>query len=231
MAIRITSTRIRYSTTTCLYDSNTRCKCNVKKTCLHSAPIQMARTRKAVLSQIAPCLTQITRPWMTAAWTSPLASSGRPTFPTNSTRCKRDILRAHHGRPLPLEEPKWCPHRKIIGVQGPALVEPTARLPLSVTFEIVGMTRVARRYPALAPHRTRPDWFIQGCTAGLNPRRTHHQSQALILRPHRGPKARVAPNRAKVVRPRHAPTASPRLRLCGAVTPKGTHFAMHAVCF
>jgi hypothetical protein len=223
-------TRTRSFTITCLYVNNTRCKCNGKKTCSLSAQTRTARMRKAALLQTALCPTQITPPWMTAVWTSPLASSGRPTFPTNSTRCKRDTPRAHRGRPLPLEAPKWCPHRKITGVQGPALGAHMARLPLSATFEIVGMTRVARRYPALAPRRTRPDWLIQACTAGLNLRRTHHQSQASILRPHRGPKVPAAPNKAKAVRQQHAPIASHRPRLYGAVTPKATHFAMHVVC-
>jgi hypothetical protein len=190
----------------------------------------MARTRKAALSQTAPCQTRSTPPWMTAAWTSPLAFSGKQTFPTNSTRCKRDTPRAHHGRPLPLEELRWYPHRKITGVQGPALVERMAPLPPLATFVIVGMTHDARRYPALAQRLTRPDWCIQGCTAGRSHHQTHPQNQASILRPHLGLKVLVAPSRAKVVHPQHVPIALHRLRLCGAVIPKATHFAMRVAC-
>jgi hypothetical protein len=183
-----------------------------------------------VLLQTALCQTQNTPPWMTAAWTSPPASSGRPTCPTNSTRCKRDTPPAHHERRLPLEEPRWYPHRKITGVQGPALVERMAPLLLLATFVIVGMTRGVRRYPALAPRPTRLDCCIQACTADHSHRRTHHQSRASIQRLHPGLKVLVAPSKAKAVRPQHAPIALPRPRLCGAVTPKAIHSVMRAVC-
>jgi hypothetical protein len=183
-----------------------------------------------VLLQTALCQTQNTPPWMTAAWTSPPASSGRPTCPTNSTRCKRDTPPAHHERRLPLEEPRWYPHRKITGVQGPALVERMAPLLLLATFVIVGMTHGVRRYPALAPRLTRLDCCIQACTADHSHRRTHHQSRASIQRLHPGLKVLVAPSKAKAVRPQHAPIALPRPRLCGAVTPKAIHSVMRAVC-
>jgi hypothetical protein len=180
--------------------------------------------------QTAPCQTRSTRRWMTATWTSPLASSGKPTSPISSTRCKRDIRQVPHEKQSRSEAPKWCPHRKIIGVQGVALDGRMAQRPLLATFAIVGMTHDARRYPALARLPTQPDWRIRACTADRSHHQTPHQSQASTQQPPHDPRVLVVPSRAKVVRPQRAPIASLKRRLCGAVIPKVIHFAMHVAC-
>lgn len=224
------STRIRYCTTTCLCDSNTRCRCSVKRTCSPSGQTPMARTTRAARSQTAPCRTQSTPQWTTAAWISLLDSNGKPTCRINLIRCKRDTQRVRRARPSPLEGPKWCPHRKITGVLGAALVGRMAQLRLLATFATVGTTHVARRYPALARRPTQPDWCTTECTADRSHRRTPHQSQASVLPRHQGLRVPAAPSRAKVVHPRHAPIASPKPRLCGAVILKGIPYATHVVC-
>jgi hypothetical protein len=226
LVIQITLIRIRYFITISLCDNNMRCKCNDKRTCSLLARIRTARTKKGVPSQTAPCPTQNTRQWTMAAWTSPLVSSGKPTYQTSSTLCKRDIRRAHHGRQSLLERLKWYPHRKITGVQGVALVERMAQRPLLATYAIVETTLVVRRYPALAQRPMQQAWRIKECTAGRSPRQTHLQSRALAQQHRRGLRAPVVPSRAKVVHPQHARIASPKPRPCGVATPKATHFAM-----
>lgn len=153
LATQVMWTLRKCCTTTCLCDNSMRCKCIAKRTCSALVPIQMQRRTKDLPLQIGPCHLTSTPHWRTARSTSPLASNGKQISRTNSTLCKRVTRRAPRERPLRLAGPSWCTHRKIIGVQGPALVGRMAQQPLSATYATEEMTHADKRYPALAPRR------------------------------------------------------------------------------
>jgi len=179
--------------------------------------------------QIGPCRPRTTRHKRTARSTSPPASNGKPISPTNLTPCKRVTRPVPHERPLPLAGPSWCTHRKITGIQEPALAGRMAQQPLSATYATEEMTRVDKRYPALAPPPMQPVCCTRACMPDQCHRQIRPQNQDIHLQRLRDPKVPVGRSRARAVFPQPAQTASRKLRRYGGAILKVIRYVMHAV--